>query len=326
MLKRSTVRRLGTAVSAVALLGVAWVLPAQASANERSGATMVSAMWTAGYGSVLMVGSGPLTGFPLYAISSDAYGRYGCPPSPVVSTFQGAITCTGPESDIFNNVTTDEWPALNTTGAPIAGPGVDQHLLGSVWRGSIGRQVTYAGHPLYLFDPPSSPFTPSGEGFFETVPPLGPWHGEWFLVSAHRGLPAPGQAVIETGMLPDGSTVLAVETYPNAVPGGVAVTAYTFSRDHSYDLDCVLRCAVTWIPVLTSGSPMILGGVDATDVGTIRRSDGSEQVTYRGKPLYLYSSEQPQLVDGQPQASGTVGNGNGLRGPHGGTFAYIPIS
>jgi predicted lipoprotein with Yx(FWY)xxD motif len=312
----------------VGLSGVARASTLHAAPSSVPGTTSaatVTALSTPAYGSVLEVGgSGPLAGAPLYLISSDADGTFGCTTT-LESTFQGPITCTGPESDALNQVQSDEWPAFTTAGAAIAGPGVDRHLLGSVHRPGIGRQVTYAGHPLYLFDPPSTPFVPFGEGFLESVQPLPPWHGLWDLVNADEGQPAPGVATIETETLPNGRTAVAAETYPNAVPGGAAATAYSFSRDHEGDSDCVGSCAVRWIPVLTMGKPHFAGGVDADDLGTIRRSDGTEQVTYHGAPLYLYSSEQfifPSPA-GPPQTTGTAGNGNGLSGPDGGRFSTI---
>jgi len=109
------------------------------------------------------------------------------------------------------------------------------------------------------------------------------------------------------------------------VPGGVAVTTYTFRRHHRHDVDCTKSCAVTWIPVLTTGPPQAGAGVSAANLGVVRRDDGSWQVTYKGKPLYLYSQEQAQFSGGQPLATGTVGNGNGLTGPHGGTFSDISL-
>ena len=314
-------------------LGVAIAAPAGASGMRGHGSwhgpypppngtgTVIDAMSTAAYGSVLVVGgTGPLANVPLYDITSDANGMYGCTTTPE-PTFEGTITCTGPESDFLNGVPTDEWPALTTTGPPVAGPGVNRYLLGSVWRPGIGDQVTYAGHPLYLFDPPSSPFVPAGEGFFETVLDLPPWHGLWNLVSSQWGQQATGAATIETETLPNGNTAVAAETYENVVPGGVAVTAYTFSRDGYWGAQCNGPCAVTWIPVLTSGPPQVAGGITAKDVGVIRRWDGTFQVTYKGMPLYLYSSEEAVFSAGQPKTTGTVGNGNGLRGPYGGTFS-----
>jgi predicted lipoprotein with Yx(FWY)xxD motif len=41
-----------------------------------------------------------------------------------------------------------DWPPLTTIGKPIAGPGINPALLGSIpYRGNL-RQVTYAGHAL----------------------------------------------------------------------------------------------------------------------------------------------------------------------------------
>jgi len=47
------------------------------------------------------------------------------------------------------------------------------------FRKGVGWQVTYAGHPLYLFD--QQPGAVTGEGWFE--PGLPPWHGIWWLMS-----------------------------------------------------------------------------------------------------------------------------------------------
>jgi predicted lipoprotein with Yx(FWY)xxD motif len=303
-------------------------------------ATVVSAREAPPYGSVLVVGAGSsLAGYPLYEISSDAHGVFGCTTRTVIGFDFGAgemrpMTCTGPESDIANDVFGDEWPALTTSGPPVAGPGVERRLLGSIQRKGIGRQVTYGGHPLYLFDPPSSPFVPAGEGILESVAPLGPWHGLWDLVAVDNGRPAPGDARVETETLPDGTTALAAEEFANAdrlatelqydwdVPTagpmtGTAVTLYSFSGDKARKSECTGRCAVTWIPLLTTGSPRVAMGVAAQDVGVETRTDGTEQVTYRGKPLYLYSGEQVifHRPGEGPQPSITVGNGNGLAGP-----------
>jgi predicted lipoprotein with Yx(FWY)xxD motif len=43
------------------------------------------------------------------------------------------------------------WPPLLTTGAPKGGTGVDASLLGTTTRSDGGREVTYAGHPLYYY-------------------------------------------------------------------------------------------------------------------------------------------------------------------------------
>jgi predicted lipoprotein with Yx(FWY)xxD motif len=42
------------------------------------------------------------------------------------------------------------WPAL-VSSHPSAGPGVKRRLMGTIEVAGVGRQVTYAGHPLYTF-------------------------------------------------------------------------------------------------------------------------------------------------------------------------------
>lgn len=57
------------------------------------------------------------------------------------------------------------WPALRTTGKPIAGPGVKASLLSTITLPGGTKQVTYAGHPLYLYAPSSEPAETSYVGF-----------------------------------------------------------------------------------------------------------------------------------------------------------------
>ena len=104
------------------------------------------------FGKILVVGSGPMKGFSLYYLTSDKKPHFTCTPKIIVLPGGGQLSCT------------EEWPPLLTTGAPVAGNGVDASLLGSVVRNDIGdTQVTYAGHPLYLFD--SSPGSVTGEAW-----------------------------------------------------------------------------------------------------------------------------------------------------------------
>jgi predicted lipoprotein with Yx(FWY)xxD motif len=313
----------------VAAVGVlAWSAPA--SGAKDSSRAEVTALNTSKYGSVLVAASGRLRGFPLYAFSGDENGTLRCGTKLASGYDLGPdanvpLTCTGPESDLLRAIKSDDWPAFTTKGPPIAGPGVNPRLLGTVERPGIGDQVTYAGHPLYLFDPVSQPFEPQGEGYIETVEPLAPWHGYWFLVSSSNGEPSPGAATLETGTLPSGKNVLAVEVDENVSP--IAATVYTFSRDRRNVSTCTNTCAVTWVPVLTMGTPHIVGDVSRAAIGVIRRANGTEQVTYDGAPLYLYAKERVFLTTPVRalKGSGTAGNGEGVKGPNGGAFNRISI-
>ena len=75
-------------------------------------------------------------GFTVYAFSKDSRNKDAC----VKISGCAAI-----------------WPPLTTAAKPIAGSGVKASLLGTIpYKGNL-RQVTYAGHPLYMYSADSSP-------------------------------------------------------------------------------------------------------------------------------------------------------------------------
>jgi predicted lipoprotein with Yx(FWY)xxD motif len=169
-----------------------------------------------------------------------------------------------------------------------------------------------------------TPFTPAGINYGETVAPLGPWHGYWFLVSPGGGEPVSKEATIETATLPNGEKVLAAKEDPNLNP--VAVVVYVDSRDRTNASTCSDECASTWVPVITTGPPSAADGIAAGTLGTTRRSNGTYQVTYDHHPLYLYSRESFFRAHGAGLlATGTAGNGNGLRGANEAVFSDVPL-
>ncbi len=69
------------------------------------------------------------------------------------------------------------WPPLLTTGKPVAGPGVKSSLLGTTRRKDGKLEVTYGGHPLYLFVSDHSPGQTTGQG-------LNQFGAPWWVISA----------------------------------------------------------------------------------------------------------------------------------------------
>jgi predicted lipoprotein with Yx(FWY)xxD motif len=243
----------------------------------------------------------------------------GCTTTVVTGTAEGTLSCTGSETD-----QSADWPAFTTSGPPVAGPGVNPWLLGSVYRSDLGSfQVTYAGHPLYLFSPGANTF--AGANFIESVLPLPPWHTAWFLLSPD-GQPAPGAAKLEVESPQPGTTYtvpeLASEMLPNVVPGGAAISVYSFSGDSPWRSRCVGACAMDFVPVYTAAPPTPGTGVNPAAIGVIVRPDGTHQVTYDGHPLYVYSQEQPLVSTTGLVTTGTAGNGNGISA-FGGTFSLV---
>ncbi|MGH7119705.1 MAG: COG4315 family predicted lipoprotein [Acetobacteraceae bacterium] len=71
------------------------------------------------------------------------------------------------------------WPPMMTSGAPVAGPGVDAKLLGTIPRGG-GMQVTYDGMPLYYYVGDNGAGSTAGEGIKH-------FGGEWYLLAPNGG-------------------------------------------------------------------------------------------------------------------------------------------
>jgi len=70
------------------------------------------------------------------------------------------------------------WPALTSIGTPQAGKGVHQSALKLARQHNGARQVTYAGHPLYIFVGDKSSGQTAGEG-------LDVFGAEWYIVAAN---------------------------------------------------------------------------------------------------------------------------------------------
>jgi predicted lipoprotein with Yx(FWY)xxD motif len=86
--------------------------------------------------------------------------------------------------------------------------------------------------------------------------------------------------------------------------GGRAV--YLWVADSGGKSACSGACAKAWPPVETKGKPTAGTGVNAADLGTTTRSDGSEQVTYKGHPLYYFIADKSA---GEVKGQGTNGFG-----------------
>ena len=74
-----------------------------------------------------------------------------------------------------------------------------------------------------------------------------------------------------------------------AGPSGHAL--YLWVADSGGKSACMGACAKAWPPLLTKGNPTAGSGVAASDLGTTMRSDGTEQVTYKGHPLYYFVAD-----------------------------------
>ena len=82
----------------------------------------------------------------------------------------------------------------------------------------------------------------------------------------------------------------------SGIPGmflvdGKGRSLYLFEADKSTTSTCSGACAAAWPPVTASGMPMAGSGVSQSLLGTTKRADGTEQVTYNGHPLYYFAAD-----------------------------------
>ncbi len=99
------------------------------------------------------------------------------------------------------------------------------------------------------------------------------------------------------------------------VTDGSGMTLYRFDKDTAKPPKsvCEEECAVAWPPALLQGTDADLqvGGIDPALVGTVRRTDGTTQLTIAGWPAYYYSKDtEPGHTKGQ--------------GADGSCFAFTP--
>ena len=91
----------------------------------------------------------------------------------------------------------------------------------------------------------------------------------------------------------------------SGIPGkflvdGKGRSLYLFEADKSTTSTCTGACAAAWPPVTASAMPMAGGGVSQSLLGTTKRADGTEQVTYNGHPLYYFAADTGAgMVKGQ---------------------------
>ncbi len=84
------------------------------------------------------------------------------------------------------------------------------------------------------------------------------------------------------------SVSLAKGTDGTYLAGASGRALYLWVADSNGKSSCSGSCAKAWPPLLTKTAPLAAHGVQAADLGTITRSDGTKQVTYKGHPLYYF--------------------------------------
>jgi predicted lipoprotein with Yx(FWY)xxD motif len=96
----------------------------------------------------------------------------------------------------------------------------------------------------------------------------------------------------------------------NALVDSSGKVLYTNDMDTGSNIACTDQCLTEWVPLAApgSGQPTSDDSAVQAKLGTVKRPDGSSQVTFGGMPLYTF------VEDTSGQATG-----NGFRDSFGGT-------
>ncbi|MEC3976040.1 hypothetical protein [Amycolatopsis sp. H20-H5] len=183
----------------------------------------------------------------------------------------GKDTAKPPKSNCDNACAT-AWPPLLAEGR-VDVSGVDQNLVGSVTRADGKKQVTVSGWPVYRFAKDNGPGKAQGQGVdgnWAAVTPTGAKAAEAGTALSAADVDGLGQVMTDQ----DGKTL------------------YLFTKDSKKPSKstCDGDCAKTWPPLLAKGDPK-LSGIDPALVAKVTRTDGTEQVTVGGWPVYRYSKD-----------------------------------
>jgi predicted lipoprotein with Yx(FWY)xxD motif len=118
--------------------------------------------------------------------------------------------------------------------------------------------------------------------------------------SSSKSSSSSSTAASQPATAPSGEAV--VKTAASSKLGGTilvdahGMTLYSLSGEHAGKFICTsAACVQVWHP-LTGATT----GASVASLATVKRPDGTEQVTYKGMPLYTFSSDKaPGEVNGQ---------------------------
>lgn len=170
------------------------------------------------------------------------------------------------------------WPPALATG-DVQVQGVDKNLVGKVTRSDGTEQITVGGWALYRYAKDTKPGDATGQGV----------GGAWYAANAKGG--KAGQAAAEAGAVKLSASK--IDGLGDAIVDQNGMTLYLFTKDtkKAKTSACNGDCAKTWPAVLSNNGKVELQGIDSKLLGSIKRADGTEQVTIGGWPVYTFAKD-----------------------------------
>jgi predicted lipoprotein with Yx(FWY)xxD motif len=114
------------------------------------------------------------------------------------------------------------------------------------------------------------------------------------------GTSAPGASVPSSTSAASGTVDLTKSSLGPILIDSQGRTLYLWQADTGAKSTCTGACASAWPPLVTTSKPTAGSGVTSSLLSTTRRTNGTEQVTYNGHPLYLFAGDTaPHQTNGQ---------------------------
>jgi predicted lipoprotein with Yx(FWY)xxD motif len=183
------------------------------------------------------------------------------------------------------------WPVFYAAN-PAIPPSLNPSDFGTITRSDGQKQSTYIGYPLYRYYLDTVPGSTLGQGV----------GGVWFVISPQlfpststaappspsaSGSPASPPSPSSS---PAGTLSYGIASSPNIISylvDGNGLTLYYNSNDSPGVSTVTGALLQTWPPFYTANIT-VSPSLKASDFGTITRSDGQKQSTFKGYPLYNY--------------------------------------
>lgn len=180
------------------------------------------------------------------------------------------------------------WPAVPADDAT-ASAGIDTNLLGAVVRPDGTRQLTLAGWPVYRYAQDSRPGEAKGEGVGGT------WHALAAdgkkAVDQKPAAPKPAEGM-SMGQMGAELSVMNDAKLGNILMDGQGRTLYRFNNDSAWPMKfgCLGACLDTWKPAAAVDKKKV-NGIAAALVGSVKRPDGTMQLTIDCWPVYTFTGD-----------------------------------
>jgi len=157
----------------------------------------------------------------------------------------------------------DAWPVFYAASVTVSDP-LKASDFDTISRTDGSKQTTYKGWPLYYWAQDKAPGDMTGEGV----------HKVWYVLK-----------------VPAYTVMIATNKLGNYLVDGTGNTLYWYTKDKVNTSACTGGCIKAW-PAFTADSVVVPSALNASDFGTINRTDGTGQVTFKGYPLYYWAKDK----------------------------------